>query len=243
MIRGMHETGSAMKPMMARLEVIANNLANINTVGFKRDDVFPTLLSDAVGKDGRVTEFATRAGTDLSEGSLMQTNNPLDVALQGRGFFALDTPQGVRYTRNGCFGLAVDGTLTGAGGFPVLGVEGRVRFPDVQQLARGAVVISETGEISFDGKAIGRLRIVDPARPAEMKKEGNSLFVASADALPADLEPDTVAVKQGFLEESNVDGIEEMITMIELMRAFESNQKAAQQQDATLERTMDVGRF
>ncbi len=245
MIKGLQETGEAMKPMMARLEVIANNLANINTTGFKRDDVFPVVLQDAVAADGGrgAPLMTTRAATDFADGSLTRTNNPLDVAIQGGGFFVVETPAGPRYTRNGNFALAVDGTLTTSRGFPVAGADGPLRFPDVQQLSRGAVAITDTGEISLDGKTIGRLRIVRFERTADLTKDGTSMFIAPPATRPLDASPDSVAVKQGYLEESNVDGIEEMVTMIELMRAFESNQKAAQQQDASLERTLDVGRF
>jgi|WetSurMetagenome_2_1015567.scaffolds.fasta_scaffold51942_3 flagellar basal-body rod protein FlgF len=245
MIKGMQDTGSAMKPMMARLEVIANNLANINTTGFKRDDVFPAVLQDAVAGGGGtvLTRMESRAATDFSEGSVVQTNNPLDVALQGAGFFVVETPSGPRYTRNGSFSLAVDGTLTTSKGYPVAGTGGPIRFPDLQQLSRGSVAISESGEVSLDGKVIGQLRIVQVDRLSGLTKDGTSLFTAQQDVRTVDAPQEAVAVKQGFLEESNVDGIEEMITMIELMRAFESNQKAAQQQDATLDRTMDVGRF
>jgi flagellar basal-body rod protein FlgG len=245
MIRGIQVAGSALQPMLDRLEVIANNLANIHTTGFKRDSAFARVLQTAEGNRtrGNVEKFDSEQYTDFTEGSLTQTNNPLDFAIQGRGFFAVETPQGARFTRNGNFMLSVDGTVTTQNGYPVLGTNGRLQLPNLQRLAQGQIAVSQQGEITVDKQAVGALRVVSFDNLAGLKKEGNSIFSASGDARMLDLDKNLTAVRQGFLEESNVDGIEEMITMIELTRNFESSQRVIQQQDATLDKALEIGRL
>jgi flagellar basal-body rod protein FlgF len=247
MIKGIQTTGSAMKPMMTRMEVIGNNLANINTVGFKKDNVFihvlkTTGLEQAKGA-GEIAGYDSRKYTDFSEGSLQQTGNPLDVALQGRGFFVVDTPGGVQLTRNGNFTLSLDGTLVTSQGRPVMGTEGYIHFSDIQTLPAGKIAITEGGEITVDKKIIGKLRIAEVADATALKKNGDSFLVAETSAPIVIANPDSVIVRQGYLEESNVEGLEELITMVELARNFESGQKAIQYQDGTLERLNEVGRF
>ncbi|HCV43046.1 MAG TPA: hypothetical protein DGH68_06145, partial [Bacteroidetes bacterium] len=215
MIKSIHTSGAGMEPMMTRLEVIANNLANMNTTGYKRDEVFMQLVKDAAllqaqGK-GDLSEVQVERITDFSDGSLNPTNNPLDVAVQGRGFFVVDTPQGLRYTRNGNFTLTSSGTLVTAQGDPVMGVNGRIQLPDLQNLKRGQIVISESGEIDVDNRSIARLRVVDFGAGTGLTKQTSSLFVAPAGVLPSDIREDSVQIRQGFLEGSNVEGLEEMI--------------------------------
>ncbi len=246
MIKGIFTSGSGMHPRMLRLQVIANNLANINTTGFKRDSMFIQALKKTgliqQQNDGDLAGLDVRQFTDFSEGSLAPTNNPFDVAIQGRGFFVVETPQGMQYTRNGNFMLSADGSLVTSQGYPVLGVGGRIQFPDIRKLAQGNVAITATGEIFADNSLIGKLRVVDFERASDLRKQGNTLFSTSAKELFTEADGKTTAIKQGFLEESNVDGIEEMIEMIELNRSFESDQKSIQYQDSTLEKAMDVGR-
>lgn len=247
MIKGIHTAGTSLVPMMTRLEVIANNLANMNTTGFKRDSVFMKLVKDAAvaqaqGKS-EPAEAQVQRVTDFSAGTLIPTNNPLDVAIQGRGFFVVDTPGGPRFTRNGNFGLTVDGTLVTSQGDPVLGMNGRIQIPDLQDMTQGKLVISESGEVLADNKPVARLRVVDFLDLTRLRKENESLFAAPPQIPPADIHEDSTRVRQGYLEGSNVEGLEEMIAMIELTRTFESNQKVMQAQDATLDKTNDVGRF
>lgn len=247
MIKGIHTSGAGMQPMMTRLEVIANNLANMNTTGYKRDEVFMQLVKDAAlmqaqGK-GDLSEVQVERITDFSDGSLIPTNNPLDLAVQGRGLFVVETPQGLRYTRNGNFSLTADGILVTAQGDPVMGVNGKIQLPDLQNLKQGQIVISESGEIDVDNRSIARLRVVDFAAGMGLTKETSSLFVAPSGVSPGEIHEDSVQIRQGFLEGSNVEGLEEMIAMIELTRNYESNQRVIQAEDGTLERANDVGRF
>jgi flagellar basal-body rod protein FlgG len=247
MIKGIRTSGLAMPPMTVRLEVIANNLANVNTSGFKRDSMFVQMMKDSsavVSPDnGELTGTKIGKVTDFGEGSLNQTNNPLDLALQGEGFFVVRTPQGMAYTRNGNFSLALDGTLVTAKGHPVMGSQGPIKMPDAERVAQGSLAVSPTGEVTVGGMSIGKIRIVNFADPLTMKKNGDSFFADETGASPAITEVETPIIRQGFLEESNVEGIAEMAEMIELTRNFESNQKAIQSQDATLDRANEVGRL
>src|SRR5208283_4395063 len=115
MIKGIYAAGSGLMPRMLKLEVIANNLANISTTGFKRDNIFVQIMKDTgveqAKGNGDLSGLKVREYTDFSEGSMNQTGNKLDLAIQGSGFFAAETPNGVRYTRNGSFSLSTDGTI------------------------------------------------------------------------------------------------------------------------------------
>lgn len=247
MIKGIQTTGSALKPIMTRLEVIANNLANINTTGFKKDTVFLQMMNDTgleqAKTQGDSTGYDTRRYTDFSEGSPRNTGNPLDLMIQGRGFFVVDAGDGVTYTRNGNFALSADGTVTTHDGRPVMGVGGPLRLPDLQKDAAGTVAISETGELIVDKHVVGRLRIVDLTDATQFEKRGDAFIAPRQPGLVRDVEEGAYMVRQGYLEESNVDGLDELVQMIELTRTFESGQRAIQQQDATLDKSMDIGRY
>jgi flagellar basal-body rod protein FlgG len=228
---------------MLRLEVLANNLANIETTGYKKTQLFIQTLDNELGKRETQQELEglkAQQYTDFSQGSLRSTGNPLDWAIDGDGFFAVETPHGIRYTRNGSFQLSPDGTIVNRQGYALLGVGGRIQLPDVQTMKEGTLVVSETGEVFFNHQPIGRVNVVHFDNAQVLKKEGTSLF--AADAAPAGENKESPRIRQGYLEESNVEGIAEMVAMVELTRSFETDQKAIQYQDATLERAMDVGR-
>jgi len=247
MIGGLYSSEAAMRPKMAQLEILANNLANINSTGFKRDRAFLEVLTKTIegAPDGTAAQEVevVRQHTDFSEGSLNETGNPLDVAIRGRGFLVVDTPNGVRYTRNGNMQLSTDGTLVTSEGFPVMGTKGRIQFPDLQRFVQGSVKIADSGEVVVDKDIIGHLRIVDFLDLNGLKKDHQSLFMADPFMPVIEGPGQSTAVKQGFLEESNVEGIEEMVAMIELSRSFEADQKALQAQDASLEKSIEVGRL
>lgn len=247
MIKGIYSSEAAMRPKMTRMEVIANNLANVNTTGFKRDRMFVRMLQEsaAATADGRadLTGITTQRYIDLSSGALRETKNPFDLALAGEGFFAVDTPRGVRLTRNGNFTLNSEGTLVTAEGYPVLGTAGRIQIRNLDKMKQDTIAVNVGGEISANKDTFGTLRIVTAENPAVLQKDHESLlFVPDGERL-LDVPHEQVVLHQGFLEDSNVDGIEEMIAMIELSRAFETDQKMIQSQDATLDRSMDVGRL
>lgn len=246
MIKGLYSSSAS--TMMAKIEVVANNLSNIHTDGFKRDSTFIEMLkATATPEPGAPWEPGNQQrlgrGIDFTGGALKETHNPLDVALPGAGFFVVQTPHGERYTRNGNFTISQDGTLVTREGFSVMGSEGAIRFPDVQKVLNGTVLVSPTGEIVLDKLPVGTLRIVEFEEPQKLLKAGASLFARTVDDDPRMIDHPAPDVRQGYLEESNVDGISELIEMIQILRSFESNQKAVLAQDQTLERSMEVGRF
>jgi flagellar basal-body rod protein FlgF len=221
-----------------QLEVIANNIANVNTTGFKADrSLFEEYLNSGahednfIGFDRRISYVQDR-GTyrDVSQGALQQTSNPLDVALDGDGFFAVQTAGGERYTRDGNFQLDNQGQLVTANGDLVLGNAG----PIVLQPTDHDINISPDGTITvLEGVARtdairGKLRIVNFADPQTLLKQGNNLYAAGAAASPqADLKS---TVKQGYVEKSNVNAVAEMSRMIEVSRAYAQIANILQQQ-------------
>ena len=128
-------------------------------------------------------------------------------------------------------------------GYPVVGTGGAIRFPDVQKLAQADVSIAETGEVMIDKETIGKLRIVDFADTSALMKESASLFNAPPGAVSTDGTDSSSAVRQGYLEESNVDGVEEMIAMTELQRSFDTDQKVLQAMDESVAKSLEVGKL
>ena len=246
MIKGLQTAEAAMRPKLLRMDVIANNLANVSTTGFKGDRLFVQMLNDsAAGKStggGDLDAVKVTEGVDFSEGSFRQTGNPLDVAIQGSGFFAVDTPGGTRYTRSGSFRLSPDGSLVNAAGYPVQGTGGAVRIPNIEKIQQATVSIAETGEVLVDKEMVGRIRVVDFADTSSLSKESATLFAAAPGAVMTESTSSSSAVKQGFLEESNVNGLEEMIAMTELQRSFDTDQKVLQAMDSSIEKSLEVGK-
>ncbi len=241
MIRGVYISASGMLAESARQDVIANNLANADTVGFKRSETatrpFVDFLVSNVGMPGtnRVGPVSMGAQVDrtdviLRQGSLETTGNPLDVALVGDGYFAVETPEGRRYTRDGSFRVDATGTLVTKEGFGVAGASGPIR------VGAGTVDIGADGTVSQGGRQVGRLELAG-LDPTTVEPQGDSLFTGQ----PAGAA--TGRVRQGHLESSNVQVVQEMVELIRVMRSFESNQRAVKAQDETLgEAVTRVGR-
>lgn len=241
MLKGIAIAASAMVPRMKAQEVIANNLANTLTAGFKRDRVFDVTLSKAQAKleqtasDWQGTQ-SVGISVDYSQGPLEQTDNPLHVAIDGEGFFVVSTPDGERYTRNGNLVVAGDGVLATFDGHPLVGWAGDI------QISAGAVEIGSDGNVSVDGLNVGQLLIVRFDDPGVLVKSSSSLF-ALGDAFVQPINDSESVIRQGFLERSNVNSIEELVNMIAAMRIYESHQRAIQVQDDTLGRAVnDLGR-
>jgi flagellar basal-body rod protein FlgG len=228
-----------------RLEVLANNVANINTSGFKgeqavfqipeenADQVIETPLEGVHSLSPYAPPFGTV--TDFSQGALQRTGNPLDLALNGKGFFSIQTPSGVQYTRQGSFTIDAEGVLVTQDGYPVMGEGGTL------SLEEGTVDIDEEGVISVDDGEVGRLQIIEFFDPQVLQKTENGRFVPVGDG-PAGRRPETVLVSQGFLEASNVNPVRAMTEMIETSRMFEAYQKVINTADeATAQSINEVG--
>jgi len=204
-------TYSALDARMKIVDVITNNLANANTVGFKRD--FGHILRDQTGT------FDVGTQVDLSAGDLESTGNELDVAINGPGFFALQTPNGVRYTRNGSFSLDSGGQLVSKDGMPVLNSSG-----SPINIGRGKVAIQDTGIVTVDGAEAATLKIVNFNDPSKLQKEGLHKLVwnGRADGVQDVAEPH---LKAGTLERSNVNAMDEMVHLMSAYREFEAVQR------------------
>jgi flagellar basal-body rod protein FlgG len=252
MIRGLYAAAAAMAAQMTRWEVLANNLANSNTTGFKRDVVaFRSFAEMAINRiatrrigeeegDERVPIGTLGVGsivdevrTVLEEGYLVKTDNPLDLAIDGPGFFVIETPRGLRWTKNGSFALNDRGELITKEGFYVLGDTGRISIAGT-----GAVTVTPEGDIFVGANRVGRLRVEAPAQGAWPLKEGESAFIPTAT-----LQPFRGQILQGYIEGSNVNPVRELVSMIEALRSYEAAQRLIQVQDQTLDRAInDVGR-
>ena len=201
---------SALEARMRIVDVITNNLANANTIGFKRD--FGHVLQGETGFD---------VGTmiDLAPGDLVGTGSDLDVAINGSGFFAIETPAGVRYTRAGGFGLNAAGELVTKDSMRVLSTSGTpITVGD------GRIEIRDGGVVMADGNEVATLKIVTFDDPARLQKEGFQRMVWTGD--PDGIQPATdPQVKGGYIERSNVNAIDEMVHLMSAYREFEAVQR------------------
>jgi len=214
---------SGMRSRMESLDLLANNIANASTGGYKADREFYSLYAAAdADADSGVMPVIQRQYTDLSQGMLQPTGNSLDVALSGAGFFAVQGPNGPLYTRNGNFRLASDGKLISAEGYPVRGTGGAaITLPGTQPIE-----ISGDGTVMQGGKAIGQLQVADFTSGAGLAKQGNNYFRAADPAGQVAI-PKGTSVEQGKLEASNSGTAESAVRLISIMRQFEMLQKAA----------------
>lgn len=199
-----------------RQAVLSNNLANASTRGFKGETAFTRIMSDAMA----VTDTAL----DLTPGTLTETNNPLDLAIEGQGFFVTQTPQGERFVRNGSFRLDQDHQLVDERGNAVLGENGPMTLPD------GVVEIDKTGMVKVNGRTVQRLRIETVANGADLEHEGGTQFVP--DATRAAIPPEQRNIRQRMVEESNVNSMSAMTDMLEVLHRYGAAQKTLSTIDA-----------
>ncbi len=253
MIRGLYRAASGMMAAQHRNDVVADNLANVNTPGYKKDQgiaktfeqellvrienasagvpnaasIFPVgMVNSGVVLDQVVTVFST--------GALTQTDSPTDLALEGPGFFTVSTPNGLRYTRSGSFRVDEAGSLVTGQGYQVMGTNG-----PVNGLPESNFTVLSDGSVQASGQTINKLAIADFA-PGMLLKEGDNLFSAQGQPIG----DQNFRVKQKFLEQSNVDTAEEMVNMMSALRGYEANQKVIQTMDASLEKAAnEIGKI
>lgn len=257
MLRGLYTAWTGMANEQKRLDVISNNMANSNTVGYKDEKVASQAFDQVLGikiRDGSQAYHNQRIGrlslgvkigetyTDYKQGSIRQTNNTYDLALSGSGFFAVNVTDKAgtvhtRYTRDGRFMLTKDGLLVDADGNPVQGENGNITIdPSSKQVS-----ISGTGVITADGEMIDTLKIVDFENYDYLKKYGDTMYEPVDGATTKDA---TAEIIQGYTEQSNVNVVSEMVDMITITRAYEANQKVIRSYDSMLDRAVNqVGRL
>lgn len=241
MIKGMYTSASGMLPRIKKQELTAHNIANVSTPGYKRDMLFTKELTRAQRKlistpSDWQKPMVNEVYTDYTSGVFDKTGNPLDMAIDGDGFFTLELADGsMVLTRAGSFTVNNEGFLAFPGGPLVIGEGGPIEVGD------GKVTVSQTGEVDVDGAVIGRIVPMTVDNIDRLTKLGGCLF-----AVPEGVEliaVTTANIRQGYLEAANVDIVGEMIDMIVSFRSYEANARALQAQDQSLEHLFDrVGR-
>lgn len=212
--------------LMQEMRALANNIANSSTTGFRAEGVMFSEHIKALSPGVDSLSMATAAVRDtvMTQGSLSQTGGTFDLAIEGDGFFLIETPNGQRLTRAGAFGPNENGDLVTPDGYQVLDAGGAPVF--VPQ-GVGRIGISPDGTISAGGQPIGQIGLVTPTDPNQMFREGGVMFEARGGFEPA---PDG-RMLQGFLEDSNVNPILQVSRMIEVQRAYELGQNFLDKED------------
>ncbi|MPM36300.1 Flagellar basal-body rod protein FlgG [bioreactor metagenome] len=249
MVRGLYSAATGMTVQRNRMDVLTNNIVNAETTGFKSDSLHTSSFDEVMlkrindpnvsiygGSDVGAYDYGTHIDelvTDFSEGNFEQTGKPTDLAIQGEGFFAVETPNGERYTRAGNFTVNSEGYLVTGDGNYVLGENGRI------------YVGSDKFTVSADGTVTGSLANRDKLKTVTfsdlglLRKEGNNLYYAygGAAAVPA-----KSVVQQGVQEGSNVDISDEMVDMLTVYRKYEASQKITSMTDDSLELAVNLGK-
>jgi len=237
-----------------QMQVFANNMANVNTAGFKQDDqAFTSVMARAQAvmpvfghPAGSGQEIGVRAPgsaerifvaphalhTSFEPGRIRITGNALDMAIESRGFFEVKTPQGLRYTRNGMFSLDSKGRMVTNLGHPVMGTKGEIKIPP------GTVQVTKEGAIHVDGKLVATIKVMEFPDDRMPQKHLEGLLASENGKLAKQPQ-----IQGGHIEESNVNSVGEMVKMIQGMRNYESSQKLIQTLDRMAEVAIqDVGR-
>lgn len=264
-LKGVYTALSGAIAQSNKMDTIANNIANVNTPGFKRDSItFQEYLTAAEKEQtvmnvprvpASIESFYDMQGgdksyvdmketfTDFSQGSLRHTGNSFDAAIDGKGFFEVITPQGLRLTRAGNFTMDGNGRLVTKDGFPVLKAGGDGADPESRTITiqdSSAFSIGDGGEINQGTENLGRLSVVNVTDPDSLQKVGNSLYGFKPNKDPELVTITNPSVKQGFLETSNVNIVQEMTDMISTNRVFESTQKAISTYDQMADKLVNV---
>jgi flagellar basal-body rod protein FlgG len=245
MIRGLYTAASSMNVLEKKTNIRSNNLANVNTTGFKKSEgitrSFPEMLLSRIeaGKaDQEIGKLSTGAYMensfkDMSQGSFQQTGNNLDFAVEGAGFFVIETEAGQRYSRDGNFTINADSELVTQSGNHVLDTDGQ----RIQLIPDQAFRVSSDGQITFNNGLQGaQIDLVNFEDEAELVQEGDNLYAAQDGAAVIESE---AGITQGYLEESNVKIVEEMAKMIKTTRHYESNQKVISSIDESLNKVIN----
>lgn len=226
-LNGMNSAAHALRYWERKQDVVANNLANVSTDGFKAQHVFGKLI------DG-MSPLA-QATSDLSTGNLNDTGNATDLAIRGDGFLLVKGENGERYTRGGTMRIDEKHQLANADGLPLLGEKGPIKLGD------GPFSIGKDGEVTQNGSVVDKLRMEMAPKGTELEREGNDLWVPPATR--SVMKAETRDIRQGVLEESNVNSITSMIDMVAIQRSFAAVQKSIQELDKSNQTvTVDIAK-
>jgi flagellar basal-body rod protein FlgF/flagellar basal-body rod protein FlgG len=245
MIDRLQHSMRALQMFMQAQEVTANNLANINTPGFKGDKLFYRAFADELNGQ-LVSGVETHQSMRMQQGAFESTDNPFDFAIEGKGFFVIENENGQFLTRNGRFKLDSEGFLVDKQGGMVQGEGGPIHLP--QLIKSGAtssdvnINVAKDGTISVEGEEVGKLQVVQVDQIATLQRRTNSyLAVPEETQMTTD---ESSQIVQGFYESGNVDPLMELVDMTRNMRMFESQQRAMRTTDEMLSQaTTRLGRF
>ncbi|MFZ5975303.1 MAG: flagellar basal-body rod protein FlgF [Bacillota bacterium] len=251
MLRGLYIAGTGMLTQMSRMNVLTNNIANAQTTGFKADQMLTRSFKDMMIErinDPAVVNTTNEVGplntgihideiyTAFEQGAIEQTGLGTDLAIEGDAFFTVQTPDGIRYTRAGNFTVNKQGYLVTSEGNQVLGKNGPVH------VGTGAFSVDATGVVEAGGKRIDQLRMAAFADNSGLRKAGSNLFTNYTNQ--PELEATGYSVVQNSLENSNVEVVDEIVRMMTVQRAYETNQKVIQITDETFARAVnDIGQI
>ncbi len=257
MLRGLYTSYTGMLNEQYRMDIMSNSLANVNTVGFKKEGSTSQAYADVMAvkiKDWTETpntpkklgnmSLGVKIGetyTDFSQGSFRTTENTYDLAIGGKGFFNIEFTNkegetSTKYTRDGGFTITKDGYLVTKDGDYVLGENGRIQL----STTAGATVFDRAGNIYQDDRLVASLKITDFEDTNYLTHYGETMWDAMEGAV--EKEPENTEIFQGFLEMSNASVVKEMVNMITISRQYESNQKMLTTFDETLEKTMTLSK-
>jgi flagellar basal-body rod protein FlgG len=238
MIPGLYQSAAGMLTQMENHQTIAENLASSSIPGHRRNQVmFQTILNEAGQNDKITASPMMRLATDFSPGQLEADGNPMHLAITGNGFFSVQLPDSrVAYTRNGTFHLNAQGEVVTPDGLKVLNASNGILFVSKPN---EPVQINEMGQVLQKGNVVGSLQISkfdDPSK--KLRWIGGTYFTPHEGANRTDATPKDYSLRQGFLETSNVNPVQEMVSMIQATRMYEANQKVLQAQDSALEKVI-----
>lgn len=237
MLAGYYSAASGMRAALQNQDVMAHNLAHATVPGYRRQSLSFEAVTSPLNQTGQSAPARPLYGaktaqhySSFTSGDYQLTGNPLDLAIQGDGFFVVDGPQGPLYTRNGQFMLNASGQLVTASGLPLAGDSGALTIP----ANAGKISVSQDGTVSADTTQIGRIRVASFADPRQLVRAGTTLFQAPTGVAA---QASTASIRQGYREGSNVQVVHEMVQMIAGMRQYEAAAKALRSlSDATQQR-------
>ncbi len=237
MDRGLYEVARGMQIRIKNMDMVANNLANVNTTGFKREVPFAEYLS-------RMESQPIKQLSDLRDGSLVKTDDPMNLALSGNAYFMVQTEKGIELTRNGNFKVTQDGTLVTNDGYKVLTYGGNLNLFEgiVNKDEIHNIKFADNGEIYVNGHVVDKLMIARIDNQKFFERDGASRFYREDQSYVLANE-DEYQIHQGYLEESNVNALMEMQHMIKINRDFESAQKAIRSIDTILGQAKEIGKI
>jgi len=234
MIKGIYTAARALNSRMQNLDIVANNLANVNTVGYKREVPFSEMIDQA----GNVQ---IQQSSDFRPGELAKTSNPLDIAVSGNGFFVVQNGDETELTRDCKFSISSDGYLMNQQGYKVMGRNGTIIIDKLKTDERGDITVSNSGEIKYGDQVVDNLLIVKPEDPQESARVSGENFTVGASGF-TEVPESEYQVRQGYVEESNVNTIREMQDMILLNNQYDSAHKMINYLDKTLDEANQVGK-